>query len=90
MLSAVIPAEGWTDAYRTVPLCPDCDQDRPTAQALLAFFAAHERIEDDTVEEFARLLRTWLEDIVPSGIDDDTIHTIVAAWTAQLFPDDQE
>lgn len=65
-LSARIPHHmplsngGVARGYRTIVLCPDCDRGNPAAFGLLAFFAVHERIAPDTVQEAAPLIDEWV------------------------------
>lgn len=44
---------------RGVGLCATCDRDDPDAQGVLAFFAVHEAVADDSVDTVAQLLDEW-------------------------------
>lgn len=46
---------------RGVGLCPVCDRDDPDTQGVLAFFAVHESVTDETVASAAELLAEWAE-----------------------------
>jgi hypothetical protein len=45
---------------RGVGLCAACDRHDPDAQGLLAFFAVHETVTDETVHSIASLLNEWI------------------------------
>jgi hypothetical protein len=49
------------EGTRSVGLCAGCDRDTPDAQGLLAFFAVHETVTDETVSSVAALLAEWVD-----------------------------
>jgi len=55
-------ADGFqVEGTRGVGLCAGCDRDAPDAQGLLAFFAVHETVSDETVTSVAVLLAEWVD-----------------------------
>lgn len=50
-------------------MCAACDRDDPDSQGVLAFFALHETVTDDTVASAAALIDEWAHrvDHRPSG-----------------------
>lgn len=59
--------------FRTVGLCPVCDQGREGAAEVLDHFREHGRVDEGRVDEVARLLRTWLGEIGPARVDTDAL-----------------
>jgi len=50
----------YVEGTRGVGLCVACDRHDPDAQGLLAFFAVHETVTDDTIHSIATLLQEWI------------------------------
>jgi hypothetical protein len=80
-LAAEFPDSAAVDGCTSVALCPCCDATAPAAQPLLAWFEIHVAVREDTVEQFAALVRVWLEDVAPAGLSDEVIAAAVAAWS---------
>lgn len=49
---------------RGAVLCGGCDRDDPDAQGLLAFFALHETVTDETLSSVTALIRDWAERVI--------------------------
>jgi Family of unknown function (DUF6300) len=49
------------EGTRSAGLCAACDRDVPDAQGLLAFFAVHETVTDETLTSVAALLSEWVD-----------------------------
>ncbi|WP_443029623.1 DUF6300 family protein [Spirillospora sp. NBC_01491] len=63
-----------------VVLCPRCDAHRPAAGALITFFAVYGTVESATVDQCARLLQAWTNEIVLLPADTTAIDVEAAAW----------
>jgi hypothetical protein len=69
-----------------VPVCPRCDSNEPSLQGLLAFFALHETLSDDTVEEFAALVNEMIHRLPPARtVDPAAFEAELAAWRRGEF-----
>lgn len=63
-----------------VPLCPKCDTESPAAQSLLAFFAIHGCVSDDTLELFGALLGRWVAELDFPTIDPAVYDAEIDEW----------
>lgn len=69
---------------RTVTLCPSCHRDDPAAQGVLAFFALHERITADSLDDAAPLIDEWIHHVIsnPSTYTDADLDDDIRQWCA--------
>jgi hypothetical protein len=79
-LQAAVPDPDAVNGHTNVVLCPICDAGTPSAQPLLAWFAAHDTVSEDRLDEFADLVRAWLDDITPARLSDGEIAAILRHW----------
>jgi Family of unknown function (DUF6300) len=89
LISAQIPVSTWSDGtplqipcHAVVILCPACDIGSPEAGALIAFFAVHGCVSDETIEEFGRLLQAWTTVVQPPVADPERVEAEYQLWRA--------
>lgn len=59
-----IRSDGQTvEGRRGIGLCASCDRTDPAAQGLLAYFAVHDNVTEDTVSDVAALIIEWADRI---------------------------
>lgn len=77
---AMVPAERRPVRPSRAVLCEACSLDDPYAAALVVFFTVHGSVQEHTVEQFARLLRRWIEHLDAPRIADDAVAADLDAW----------
>jgi len=65
---------------RNVVLCARCDQDDPSAGALITFFTVHGEVTLDTAPEFTALAGAWAASVRAPGIDPAALEADIEAW----------
>jgi hypothetical protein len=68
------------DGYAPMVLCPRCHARVPAAKPLLAWFAAHPTVTDEVFDEFAGLVRRWLEEVTPPTVSDQALRDALTQW----------
>lgn len=68
------------DGRNGVVLCGGCHDDVPHAAALITWFQVNGSVEDDTSEEFARLLVAWAEHVEAPALDEQALEDEIAQW----------
>ncbi|MBN6051034.1 hypothetical protein JYK22_03720, partial [Nonomuraea sp. RK-328] len=78
---------GWTNAAgepvqgRTgIVLCEHCDADAPSAAPLITWFHVNGQVEDDTSEEFLRVLVAWAGHAQVPTLDAPALEEELSMW----------
>ncbi|MFG3710839.1 DUF6300 family protein [Micromonospora sp. NPDC047730] len=83
-LSAEVPAVGMP-GWQRITLCPVCDANDPASQDLIAFFAIHSVVDEQTNDTFTRLVYDWLTAKRPQGVSPEKFEEDIAAWQQGLY-----
>ncbi|MEU0567533.1 DUF6300 family protein [Nonomuraea sp. NPDC005983] len=87
VLAVLRVPHGWTTARGNqvqgsaeVLLCARCDADGPVTGPIVAYFAVHELVSPETLDELASLLRDWIDRAKPPELDENALAAEVEAW----------
>ncbi|MFC4121861.1 DUF6300 family protein [Nonomuraea zeae] len=63
-----------------IVVCARCDAGDPLTGPIVAYFAAHDQVRPESLDQLARPLRRWLDRARPPEPDEQALEAEIEAW----------